>query len=1275
MEKEQYQLQSEFAVTTLSEVFCSETFSLHTFIFRMAPSLRVRNDRRGLVGRTLAAVDRLDQAEQDGSFIRSSRVTLDQERRHESRERNRSLEREVSRDRGADLNDTPVVSGEIPDPEFPRVTQPSVRVRRWGPRSQRTDGTQPSVRSAGRQIRTPLRSLGSKTKSGSRVSRSRGRSKSGSAGRKSPSRSRRRKSTSKSAGRKSTSKSPRRKSTSRSARRQSTSGSTVRPRGDAGTPVRRRQRSSFRRRASPSPSRRVGTQQSGRVRSSSRRGGGRRSPSHKRGARRGATPVRRRRRSRSAGRSRAGRRSSRSPPAKKRRSRSSGRAKKDRKKSSDRSRRGRASSGSKRRSSRSASRRLSPNQLIKDLTLTVKKLERQQLVGAHKFVDKGIEKQAEFIREVSNWVDDSLRTRLEAELGEVPEHLKKVVESGEKLLADRLHLLRIADKFGWAAVQEFTSIELARTDSEEKKLKKIMKKNEDRIEKAKDAKKYTKSKQGFYQQKKFGNFSNNYQQGGGGATNTEPRYHSSYKSQRAFVISNPPSGSLKGAEMSGRTLTGLSASTARDSATWPGSARSRTPEGQKEEEDEAVSREGTVVPFYIDNKCENDRLDYFEGIKDHCREVDEYVDGWDGVPVEEVETELRVVDSLRGKLEAWRQYGAGKMVLQIINNGLKLNFTGKAPTFYEEVNNKSFSNSEDFGIEEIRKLLANGVVEEVSRAEVTCINPMSIASNKKGKKRLCIDLSRHVNDVCGAKKFTIESVKQFTKTVRRGSWCWYYDLKSAFHHITVRVGHRKYLGFKATVDGKEKIFRFRAMPFGYRDASRILTKVLRTPICKWRKAGVPSFIHIDDGLGFKATKKEASVAADMIKKDLDILGLVTSRDKCQWEPVQEFVWCGFNWDTKEFTVSVTEEKRDRIKAMARKLCRQEWVSAREMAGLTGLIISCSPAVGRAARFYTRFSVRWCQDVVDEQSWGAMSKLSDEVREELRFWELRMEEHCSQPIRHTAGVTEVYVCSDAGGHLIGGTVTVNGREQVKKRFQVSLEEWEKECSSTYRELRSIEHALTLVGPELRGRSIKYGNDNMAACKVVEFGSTKADCHGVAVKIANLVEYFQIELVMVWRRRNTEEITLCDQLSKDFDLSEYRLSQESFDALSMEFGPWEVDWFASDWSHRLEKFSSRYWTIGGGAPDAFSQRWDLDAGYFHPPLSELARVLEKVETEGARGAILVPDWPGSEADSIMIQAGGIVELMGVRGVVFESPEWRKDDTFRGVSTFGMRIYCIK
>ena len=141
--------------------------------------------------------------------------------------------------------------------------------------------------------------------------------------------------------------------------------------------------------------------------------------------------------------------------------------------------------------------------------------------------------------------------------------------------------------------------------------------------------------------------------------------------------------------------------------------------------------------------------------------------------------------------------------------------------------------------------------------------------------------------------------------------------------------------------------------------------------------------------------------------------------------------------------------------------------------------------------------------------------------------------------------------------------------------------------------------------------------MAACKVVKFGLTKVDCHRVAKRIAQLVEFFNLKLEMVWPRKNTEEITLCDKLSKDFHLSEYRLTQESFDALEEEFGPWDVDWFAYDWSHRLERFASRYWTVGGEATDAFSHRWTEETGFFHPPLSELTRVVAKVIFNGLGG----------------------------------------------------------
>ena len=59
---------------------------------------------------------------------------------------------------------------------------------------------------------------------------------------------------------------------------------------------------------------------------------------------------------------------------------------------------------------------------------------------------------------------------------------------------------------------------------------------------------------------------------------------------------------------------------------------------------------------------------------------------------------------------------------------------------------------------------------------------------------------------------------------------------------------------------------------------------------------------------------------------------------------------------------------------------------------------------------------------------------------------------------------------------------------------------------------------------------------------------------------------------------------NDIPKTFDLSEYRIQEESYKRLEEEFGPWDMDW-----SKRLDRFASRFWTVGSEATDAFSQDW--------------------------------------------------------------------------------------
>ena len=112
----------------------------------------------------------------------------------------------------------------------------------------------------------------------------------------------------------------------------------------------------------------------------------------------------------------------------------------------------------------------------------------------------------------------------------------------------------------------------------------------------------------------------------------------------------------------------------------------------------------------------------------------------------------------------------------------------------------------------------------------------------------------------------------------------------------------------------------------------------------------------------------------------------------------------------------------------------------------------------------------------------------------------------------------------------------------------------------------------------------------------------------------------------------------------------IREDSFRELEIEFGPWDINWSASDWSKRLDRFASRYWTVGSEFTDAFSQEWTEDEGFFLFSVSELARVMEKVERYEARGVIVMLDWQGREAGSIMRQAGGMVVFKGAREVIF-------------------------
>ena len=647
----------------------------------------------------------------------------------------------------------------------------------------------------------------------------------------------------------------------------------------------------------------------------------------------------------------------------------------------------------------------------------------------------------------------------------------------------------------------------------------------------------------------------------------------------------------------------------------------------------------------------------------------------------DADIEYSLTGTLRAHLLAWRQIDAGAFALSVIENGYIPNL-GPMPTFYSEANNKSYRENVDFANEAVMKLLKFGVVEEVQKSSLRCVNPLTVAQNTT-KKRLCIDLSRCFNEQCVAQKFKIESTVQALASIDPGDFMFSFDLKSAYLQVPVNENFWPYLGFAIQTEGKsERYFWYKMLPFGLNDAARVLTKLMRSPIKHWRAQGISVFLHIDDGFSFADSREVALQNSAAVRADLIALGLLISEEKCSWGARTKLEWTGFIWDTSLFQLSVTEKKLAKAEALISELRGSTGpVGIRQVAGLVGLLGSFYLAMGPRSRFHSRGLMTLVAGQVQKLGWNGCTGLDSQCHTELDFWNDNLRSLNGARIRVEGTVKELDtkdLVSDAGDMLVGVTEFNGGVEDVSKRMQQPLLVDDLGESSTFRELRACEMALETRGESLAGQAVRWVTDSQSAVTILKVGSMKPRCHAVAVRVWDLAHAFGITLSCVWMPRTSTEIMVADDLSKNFDSSEYRLSRNDFGMLSQSFGPFCLDLFASPTTFLFKPFCSRFLCKDSVAVDAFTIDWgDLNNGFFHPPVGLVTRVLKHAQFVKAKGVLIVPVWESADFWPVIVRLvrnEQLIELSRFRPTLMAA-QWLESDMFRGKSSFDFAAFRFR
>jgi len=91
------------------------------------------------------------------------------------------------------------------------------------------------------------------------------------------------------------------------------------------------------------------------------------------------------------------------------------------------------------------------------------------------------------------------------------------------------------------------------------------------------------------------------------------------------------------------------------------------------------------------------------------------------------------------------------------------------------------------------------------------------------------------------------------------------------------------------------------------------------------------------------------------------------------------------------------------------------------------------------------------------------------------------------------------------------------------------------------------------------------------------------------------------------------------------TEFELSDTVFQKIIKKFGYPDIDLFATRINKKCKDYVS--WTKDPGAiaVDAFTIGWKKFFFYAFPPFALIIRVLQKIKAEGARGIVVVPQWP--------------------------------------------------
>ena len=255
-------------------------------------------------------------------------------------------------------------------------------------------------------------------------------------------------------------------------------------------------------------------------------------------------------------------------------------------------------------------------------------------------------------------------------------------------------------------------------------------------------------------------------------------------------------------------------------------------------------------------------------------------------------------------------------------------------------------------------------------------------------------------------------------------------------------------------------------------------------------------------------------------------------------------------------------------------------------------------------------------------------------DEVNFWlDNCVKLNCKKLFEYSQPV--VIICTDASDFACGGHAHFVDKEEFDLFYQ-AFSSMESTLDSNGREMLAILYALRSFKALVRGKVVKLYTDNKNASIISMKGSMSLRLQRQALKIFQFCAMNNVTVEIEWIPRSLNEYA--DSLSRVVDFDDWSVSTVFFDYIASLFGSFTVDRFASHYSAKCARFYSKFWCPSSEGVDAFSVGWAGENNWLVPPVYLISRTIFHLEVCGARGVLVVPNWPSAVFWPILFPLGG-------------------------------------